>query len=574
MGFTTPTPIQEQAIPKLISKAQDFIGLAQTGTGKTAAFGLPLLELIDPDLKQIQGLILAPTRELTQQIAEQMAAFARDVKLHVDVVYGGTPIYPQIKRIKSKIPQILVATPGRLIDLAERKAIRLDHTAYVVLDEADEMLNMGFRDELDKILSFTPKEKLTWLFSATMPSGIKALTKKYMEHPCEVKVSSGVTVNANIEHQYTVLKKADKPEALRRFIDVNPELYGVVFCRTKVDTQHLSDALIVKGYKVEAIHGDLSQSQRDIVMKRFKKGHLQALIATDVAARGIDVKDLTHVIHYDLPDGTEYYTHRSGRTARAGQTGISLAFVGRNEQKKIKGFAGALKIEFKKMEVPDLEDVMGLKVTTLTNDLLRKDVSQLYTPTLRSIAEEILADTSATEVLAAYLSRELEQSQYEREARDLNDHRSDQNSDRGKNGNRKRGRSGEEGYHRFFINIGRTDKMEKGDLLRTICDVTNLIGNNIGAIRMFERHSVFDVDNRHSAGVAKAFEGALVNNRSMRVNRDDEGGNRKGGGNERRDFGKGKFKAGKKSGHKDKNGNKENLKPFAKKEKKKKKRKF
>ena len=335
LGFENPTDIQKQAIPFLIQGNNDFIGLAQTGTGKTAAFGLPLIERIDHTAKHTQALVLAPTRELGQQIAEQLNIYSKYLhKLNVLPVYGGAAITNQIKALK-KPQHIIIATPGRLIDLIKRKAVKLDQLDYLILDEADEMLNMGFKEDIDKILSYTPEDKLTWLFSATMPDYIKKIVKKYMEDPIEVRINAEDLVNTNIEHEYVVVRQSDKTEALTRIIDINPDIRSVVFCRTKRDTQELSEKLLAKNYKADAIHGDLSQSQRDRVMKRFKSHNVQILCATDVAARGIDVSDLTHVIHYTLPDDSSYYTHRSGRTARAGKKGVSLALVNGRETGKI-----------------------------------------------------------------------------------------------------------------------------------------------------------------------------------------------------------------------------------------------
>jgi len=317
MGFKTPTEIQINTIPQLLTEQRDFIGLAQTGTGKTAAFGLPIVEMINPSDNNIQALILSPTRELAQQIAGQLEAFSKyQGKVNMVCVYGGANISNQIKDLR-KPTQIVIATPGRLIDLMKRKVISLTNLQYLVLDEADEMLNMGFKDELDTILAQTPGDKHTWLFSATMPSEIRRIIKNYMHDPFEVSVNSKQRVNVNIKHQYTVLKASDKIEAVRRLLDFHPDMYGIAFCRTKRDTQKVAEELNSSGYAAEPLNGDLSQAQRDAVMKRFRAKTLQLLVATDVAARGIDVDDLTHVIHYALPDDAEYYTHRSGRTGRA-----------------------------------------------------------------------------------------------------------------------------------------------------------------------------------------------------------------------------------------------------------------
>jgi ATP-dependent RNA helicase DeaD len=332
MGFDTPTPIQEKAIPMLLTKdPTDFIGLAQTGTGKTAAFGLPLIDLIDDQDRNTQALIMAPTRELGQQTAQQLVNFSNNNKnINVEVVYGGAAIMNQIRALK-RPTQIVVATPGRLLDLIKRKAIKLDHVKYVVLDEADEMLNMGFKEDIDEILSYTPEGRVTWLFSATMPGEIRRIIKKYMANPLEVAVNAGEKTNKDISHKYIITKTNNRIAALRRFLDIQPEMRGIMFCRTKIETQQIADDLGAIGYGVEALHGDLSQAQRDAVMKRFKTRSMQLLIATDVAARGIDVNDLTHVLHHSLPDQLESYTHRSGRTGRAGKKGVSLVFINPRE---------------------------------------------------------------------------------------------------------------------------------------------------------------------------------------------------------------------------------------------------
>ncbi|MFZ9055882.1 MAG: DEAD/DEAH box helicase, partial [Flavobacteriales bacterium] len=357
LGFDTPTDIQAQAIPHLLAGDRDFIGLAQTGTGKTAAFGLPVLEQLDPSAPHVQALILAPTRELGQQIAQQIELFSKRLDgIQAVAVYGGANIMTQIHALK-RPSQIVIATPGRLIDLAKRKAIHLDKIEYVILDEADEMLNMGFKEELDAILAMTPDTKRTWLFSATMPREIRRLVKQYMNDPFEVRIDPTTAVNEHIEHRYAIVKHGDKTEALGRFMDLDADLFGVVFCRTKRDTQDLAESLMKKGYRADALHGDLSQPQRDRVMRRFKARELQVLIATDVAARGIDVNDVTHVFHHSLPNDQEYYTHRSGRTARAGKKGISLAFISQRERAVVNRFSKSLGIEFEHVMIPDAKDI-------------------------------------------------------------------------------------------------------------------------------------------------------------------------------------------------------------------------
>ena len=407
LGFETPTDIQRQAIPLLLSGDRDFIGLAQTGTGKTAAFGLPLLDLLDPDSNAVQALILAPTRELGQQIAGQLELFAGSMPgISTVAVYGGAPIINQIRQLQ-RPRHVVIATPGRLIDLVKRKALSLEQIKYVVLDEADEMLTMGFKEELDEILSFTPAEKQTWLFSATMPKEIRRLIGRYMTDPGEVRIDPGESVNTRIEHRYTVVRHTDKTEALTRFLDLDPDLYGLVFCRTKRETQELAEALLKRGYRADALHGDLSQHLRDRVMRRFKERDLQVLVATDVAARGIDVDDLTHVFHHSLPNDKAAYTHRAGRTARAGKEGISVAFINSKEKAKVNRLAGDLGIGFEAIDVPRLEDIAESRARTWAMGLLNGDAFGKVSDELVSMALNLMEELPKEELVARLLSREL-----------------------------------------------------------------------------------------------------------------------------------------------------------------------
>ena len=406
LGFDTPSQIQEKSIPHLLEAYDDFIGLAQTGTGKTAAFGLPLLERIDPDFEATQALVLAPTRELGQQIASQLEHFGKYLKrINILAVYGGAAISNQIKALR-RTQHVIIATPGRLIDLIKRKAIKLDQLQVIVLDEADEMLNMGFKEDLDKILSYTPDDKMTWLFSATMPKQIKKIVDTYMEDPFEVRIDATSKVNTNIEHQYISVKQNDKTEALKRILDLNPNMRGVVFCRTKRDTQALAEDLLQKNYMADALHGDLSQAQRDRVMKRFKNHSLQVLIATDVAARGIDVQDLTHVFHFTLPDETSYYTHRSGRTARAGKEGLSIAFINGKEIYRINRLQKELDIEFTKIEIPNVNDIAKVRIENWCVDVVDMDVKKIDKDLL-DMATTQLGELSKEELIERMLYVEL-----------------------------------------------------------------------------------------------------------------------------------------------------------------------
>jgi len=463
LGFESPTDIQQQSIPVLITSDRDFIGLAQTGTGKTAAFGLPLLERIDTDVKATQALVLAPTRELGKQIGEQLQTFSKYMdKLNVLCVYGGAAISNQIKALR-KTQHIIIATPGRLIDLIKRKAVNLEQLQFLVLDEADEMLNMGFKEDIDKILSYTHEDKLTWLFSATMPKEIKKIVKRYMEDPFEVRIDAKNQVNKDISHQYTMVRRSDKTEALVRFLDINPEMRGVVFCRTRRDTQDLAEKLLKKKYRADALHGDLSQQQRDRVMGRFRSKELQVLIATDVAARGIDVNDLTHVFHFTLPDDESYYTHRSGRTARAGKKGTSIAFISGKERHKINRLARGLGIEFTKVEVPDTQDIAEIRINNWCSNILETDATNINDDVLQQVIT-YFDDLSKEEIIAKILSIQLDQLSLG-SSKDLNDteqkgggggRRDDRRGGgggRGRGGDRRRGSGGRR---------GRDDRRDRG----------------------------------------------------------------------------------------------------------------
>jgi len=439
LGFETPTDIQLDAIPRLLTEDRDMIGIAQTGTGKTAAFGLPLLQRLDPDSKHIQGLILAPTRELGKQIAEQLAIFSKyQDRINVLPVYGGAPIQHQIKDLR-RGQHVVIATPGRLIDLIKRKAVKLDQLEYLILDEADEMLNMGFKEELDEILAYTPEEKLTWLFSATMPGFIKKIVTKYMEDPIEIKIDSKNEVNKNIEHLFVTVRQRDKKEALTRFLDIQEGMRGVVFCRTRRDTQELAEHLVKKKYRADALHGDLSQAQRDRVMRRFKKNELQVLIATDVAARGIDVNDLTHVFHFTLPDENAYYTHRSGRTARAGKEGTSIAFVGKKEKYRINRLERELGINFAPVIIPDVDAIAEIRTRNWVMSILDIKPEGKVSPELIEEANLLFGLISKEELIAKLLVKEIQDLNLG-SSKDLNDNSPD--DDRGGRGDRGRGRGG------------------------------------------------------------------------------------------------------------------------------------
>ena len=400
-GITEPTEIQKKAIPVLLKSQKDFLGLAQTGTGKTAAFGLPLVQRIHSQRQAgVQALVLTPTRELGQQIAHQLTLFSKHLP-HVatQVVYGGVPIGPQVHALK-RPSHIVVATPGRLIDLVERQAIDLSSVTYLILDEADEMLNMGFKPAINQILSFLSREKSIWLFSATMPQEITHLVHRYMSKDhVRVAVDPNHVVNRNIEHQYMVCPVEAKQSTLLLFLNEDKSKRGIIFCRTKVATQRLAQNLLQKGLHVDALHGDLSQSKRDKVMRRFKREHLQALVATDVAARGIDVKDLHYVIHYHLPEQLAYYTHRSGRTARAGKQGISLSLVTRPEVNKVKQMGRVLDVQFRQLESPNKEYIDRQRVMAWVDKLMATPSPVQTDVALVKMAEEAFSGVSKQELV-------------------------------------------------------------------------------------------------------------------------------------------------------------------------------
>jgi ATP-dependent RNA helicase DeaD len=512
IGFEKPTPIQEKSIPLLLkNNPTDFIGLAQTGTGKTAAFGLPLIDLIDPGNKTTQALIMAPTRELSQQTAKQLVDFtANNRSLNVEVVYGGAAISNQIKALK-KPTQIVVATPGRLLDLIKRKAIKLENVKYVVLDEADEMLNMGFKEDIDNILSYTLEDKVIWLFSATMPGEIRRIIKKYMDAPLEVSVNREEISNKDISHKYVTTKSANKIPALRRFLDIQPDMRGIMFCRTRRETQQIADDLGVMGYGVEALHGDLSQGQRDAVMRRFKSRSMQLLIATDVAARGIDVNDLTHVLHHTLPDQMEYYTHRSGRTGRAGKKGISLAFINPREGRKITEIEKKIKVKFERIEVPNVEELKSSRINNWANLIINTEVD--------SQADDILADLdkqfaplSKEDILKRLITSQLDHLMIQGgEASDLNETYGGSHE--------KRERSG---FHKYFVNIGMIDGVTRADLLHFLSDVSEVDRKSFGEISMQKNCAFFEVDSKFDKGLGEKFMGIEVEGRSIRVNREED----------------------------------------------------
>ncbi len=520
IGFTTPTPVQAQAIPMLLGSENDVVALAQTGTGKTAAFGLPLLEFLDPQERAVQALVLAPTRELCVQIAGDLERFAGHMKgTRVTAVYGGASIRDQMREIQ-RGTQIIVATPGRLLDLIGRKAVDLSNLDVVVLDEADEMLNMGFQEDLTEILSTTPSDKRTWLFSATMGREVRAIAKGYMRDFQELQVGERNTTASAIQHQYSVVHARDRYAALKRFVDADPDLFAIVFCRTKHETQELATALIKDGYNADAIHGDLSQAQRDHVMGRYRARSLQLLIATDVAARGIDVSDITHVVHFDLPGEAESYTHRSGRTARAGRSGISLSLIGVREVNKVRQLERMLKTHFTYVRVPGGGDIGKAQVVAYLHKLKNVEVDHEALATILPIAHEELKDFSKEELIERFMSVAFNRiiTQF-RNTPDLNidmsrkDHTLRGPADRGQDSGRERFSTGRQ----MFINLGTADGFDKGKMLGYICGMSSITGEHIGRMLIKDVYSFIDIDPEYYEQVFSSFQGASYKSRKVRV---------------------------------------------------------
>jgi ATP-dependent RNA helicase DeaD len=541
MGFENPTPIQEQTIAQLQDKSTDIVALAQTGTGKTAAFGLPMLAKLDVSTRATQALILAPTRELCMQITKDIINYSKYLGgVKVTAVYGGAPIMGQIRDIKAG-SQVVVATPGRLIDMIDRKVIDLSHVDIVVLDEADEMLNMGFKDDLDSILSNTPPTKNTWLFSATMPREVERIASKYMENPLSISVGKKNQGAENIEHIYYQVQQRDRYAALKRIADFYPDIFGIVFCRTKAETQDVADQLIKDGYNADALHGDLSQAQRDLVMKRFRSRTLQMLVATDVAARGIDVNNVTHVINYNLPEDAENYTHRSGRTARAGKSGIAIAIVTPKETFKIKEIERIIQSKFTKADVPTGVDVCEKQLFHLVHKLhnveVKDDEIEKYLP---KIYDE-LKDLDKEELIKRFVSEEFNRFYtYYQNSQDLNS-----GGDGAPNGK----------TTRFFVNMGQLDGFNRNSIKDFLVEISNVNARMIFNIDVKNSFSFFETENKHmddflnlnkagiefnarpvSFEVSKAKSGGYGEKRSFGGG-SREDGQRSFGGGERRSFG-------------------------------------
>ena len=515
LGFETPMPVQEKVIPHLLNEDNDVVALAQTGTGKTAAFGLPVIQRIDIKNHQPQALILAPTRELCLQIGSDLADFSKYVpKLRVLPVYGGSSIQSQIRGLREGV-QIIVATPGRLIDLIDRGEVNLTDVHTVILDEADEMLNMGFLDSIDAILAHVPEQRKMLLFSATMPQEIARISKKYMHDPMEIVIGNRNQGAANVKHVYYMVNARDKYLALKRIADDNPNIYGIIFCRTRKETQEISDHLIEDGYNADALHGDLSQQQRDIVMKKFRDRVLSLLVATDVAARGLDVNDLTHVINYGLPDDTAVYTHRSGRTGRAGKTGVSVAIIHSRERGKLREIEKKIGKTFERREVPTPQHIIEKQLYNLADRIERVKVDEeeigKYLPGVSRKLEWLSGEDLLKRVLSLEFNRLLE---YYKDAPNIDF--IDERPAKGKRGENnkprtdkeKDRRTAERGMARIYVNAGKADGFFAGNLIDMINHNVHGQRVDVGRIDLMPSYSLFDVKKGDAAAVVQALKGA------------------------------------------------------------------
>ncbi len=536
LGFNEPTEIQQKAIPILLDNPSDFIGLAQTGTGKTASFGLPLLQLIDASQKHAQALIVCPTRELCMQITRDLVSYKKYKQgINIVAIYGGASIVDQMKEIK-KGAQIVVATPGRLIDVIERKALPLDRIKYITLDEADEMLNMGFREDIEYVLAHTPNREKVWLFSATMPAEVRAVSKKFMSNPVEVTIGKVNAINTAIDHQYFMVTHNDRYEALKRLIDFNPGIYGIIFTRTKIDAQEITERLIREGYDIEALHGDLSQPQRDKVMNRFRTKQLQLLIATDVAARGIDVKGVTHVINYELPDDPEVYTHRSGRTGRAGLRGICMSIVTPKEKVRMDQIEKFVKSSFHRLDIPSGRDVCRKQFFHFMDKMMQADIThgdyETYLPDLKEKFESITKEEILQRMIAFEFNRFLH---YYENAVDLNiaikgardkdkgkpkKGRSDRNEDRRSDRVDFKSFGSKSNYKTIFVNLGQKDGFYKAAFLQFILDGSNLNKEVLGKIDMKNLNTTFEIEASHANKMVKAIDGKMYKGRKIKMNID------------------------------------------------------
>ena len=492
LGFETPMPIQAAALPVLLSGSRDFIGLAQTGTGKTAAFGLPLLQRVDAAVALPQGVILCPTRELCLQITQDLKRYGRYLPgIRVAAVYGGASIASQIARLR-RGAQIIVATPGRLVDLMQRRAADLSRIGYCVLDEADEMLNMGFKEDLDRILERMPADRQTWLFSATMPDGVAAIARTYLDDPHKISLGGRQVTAPNITHACYVMNERHRYQGLKRIIDFTPGIFGLVFCRTRKETQTVADALVQAGYPADALHGDLSQAQRDHVMGKFRRQSIRLLVATDVAARGLDVDAISHIIHYNLPDDPDIYTHRSGRTARAGRSGVSIALSTPREAGRLRTMerANAMRFEFRKF--PNGRAICERQLDGLVDRIVETPVDQKAFAEYLPAVSQALAGFDREELILRFVAADCNRFLEDyRVAGDIN--ATIRPSAAGQPANGRPARPDATGVRRFFINVGRLDKINEGAIVRLVCNHSGIRSQQIGRIELKREFSFFEV---------------------------------------------------------------------------------
>ncbi|QCX00319.1 DEAD/DEAH box helicase [Aggregatimonas sangjinii] len=545
MGFETPSEVQEKAIPILLESETDLVALAQTGTGKTAAFGFPLIQKIDSNSRTTQGLILSPTRELCLQITKEIQSYSKYEKnINVVAIYGGASITEQSRQIK-RGAQIIVATPGRMKDMIGRRLVDISKIDYCILDEADEMLNMGFFEDIKDILSNTPDEKSTWLFSATMPKEVSVIAKKFMQNPKEITVGAKNAGTSTVQHEYYTVGGRDRYPALKRLADANPDIFSVVFCRTKRDTQRVAEKLIEDGYNAGALHGDLSQNQRDLVMNSFRKKQIQMLVATDVAARGIDVDDITHVINYQLPDEIETYTHRSGRTGRAGKSGISMVIVTRSELRKIQAIERKIQQKFESNTIPTGPEICEIQLYHLANKIkdtkIAKDVDN-YLPAINDVLEGIDREELIKKIVSVEFTRF---SNYYNKTKDLNTVSGRDSRD----GERRGGQIPANGAVRYFINVGEKDGYDWMSLKDFIRDTVGLGREDIFKVDVKDSFSFFNTEAESTEQILNTFTEFKVDGRfvNVEVSKSPGGGGgkrRSGGGGRDRNRSRGRDKGG------------------------------
>ena len=515
LGFKEPMPIQAEVLPILLSQRTDLVGLAQTGTGKTAAFGLPLLQNIDPKNRSVQALILCPTRELCMQITKDLLSYAKYIpEILIVPVYGGASIEVQFKSLAKK-PQIIVATPGRLQDMIRRNRIDFSNVQWMVLDEADEMLDMGFQEDVDAILEYMPEDKNTLLFSATMPAEVEQILNKYMKNPVRISIGQKNSGTANVRHNYYMIKASDRYLALKRLIDYYPSIYGIVFCRTKLETQDVADNLIHDGYNAASLHGDLSQAQRDLVMNHFRQGFTQILVATDVAARGLDVNNLSHIINYNLPDDIDTYVHRSGRTGRADKTGICISLVHQKEKHKIKAIEKQLGQPMERCLIPTAQQVCEKQLFRHIDnlekvDIMRDDIDD-YLPVVFKKLSWLTREELITRVVALNFNRFLD---YYKDAKDLN---IDDSKDSGKKEKKEKKVHDDSHMVRLFFGMGKRDHIKPNSLIGRINDVTGTKDIEIGHIDLKENFSFVAVDGAQAQFIVDCFADPTKNTEGIRV---------------------------------------------------------